>query len=91
VALEEPTISELIRRMADQLTRIDGMITSFVTQEQRASDQALTNKRLDDLETDVKGLSDARENDRRQKWTSLAAPLIVGVVLWLLTSGVIGK
>lgn len=80
MALEDPTLSELIRDVQASLRRIEDALTTYVTRIEFDLKINALDKRVTDVET-----------DKRTRWTTLVAPIIVGVVVWLLTSGVITK
>lgn len=92
--LEEPGVGELIRTLslkmdgvASQLASLQTQMTNFVTQEQRAADQALEGERRAALVRRVTELETSRAADRRLIWSAVIGPVIVGVVLWLLIGG----
>ena len=92
--LEDPTVAEMIRALGSKLDtfgaavgRMETAVLNYVTQEQRAHDK--------EIAAEHKRQSDARiatleERDRsRTRWvmSMVIAPIIVGVVVWLLTKG----
>lgn len=92
--LEEPSVGELIRTLslkmdgvASQLAALQTQMTNFVTQEQRAADQALEAERRAALVQRISELETDRTATRRLVWSSILGPVIVGVVLWLLVGG----
>lgn len=92
--LEEPGIGELIRTLSQkldflsgQLTALQGQMSHYVTQEQRAADRALDDERRTVLSRRLTELEADRKADRRLIWSGVAGPVIVGLVLWFLVGG----
>jgi hypothetical protein len=92
--MEEPSTAEMVRTLMAQLSalaastaRIEGALTQYVTQEQRAADKELAaaletrqNEKIDELRARATHVS-------RTLWTAFLAPLAVGLMIWLLTRG----
>lgn len=84
MSLEEPTISELIRTMANQLTRIEQAQGSFVTRNEFDAYKELREEKDRVQSEDIAELKESNRSKARMLWTALVAPVIVGVVLFLL-------
>lgn len=98
--LEEPSVSELIRTLSlkmdmvsSQLVGLQAQLGQYVTQDQRQADQALADLQRTEMSKDVEDLGkrlDAQEDQARQSkrmvWSAGALPVIVGVILWVLTT-----
>lgn len=98
--LEEPSVSELIRTLSSkmdmvssQLVGLQAQLGQYVTQEQRQADQALADlqrtemqKDMDDLLRRLGAQEDQARQSRRVIWSSGALPVIVGLILWVITT-----
>lgn len=92
--LEEPSTGEMVRTLMAQstalaasLARIEGLLTQYVTQEQRQADKELAaalearqNEKLSDLNARATFIG-------RTVWTAVLGPLFVGLMVWLITRG----
>lgn len=92
--LEEPTVAEMIRSLGSKfdmmgvtLARIESTAGSYVTQEQRNADLALATVKATRQDERINKLESDRMFTIRTTLTMLIAPIIVGVVVWLLTKG----
>lgn len=82
--MDEPTIPEMLRDLQADVTRILAAMDRFVTQEQRAADQAIAELKLGKL---TEAVAEQRARTERLKnwvWTAVVAPVIVGLILYLL-------
>lgn len=94
MSLEEPSISELIRTLsakmdgvAAQLGALQAQMGQYVTQEQRQADKDLADLQRQELAKDVADLIEGRRTMLRSVWSAGALPVIVGLVLWFLSTG----
>jgi len=101
VALEEPSLGELIRTQSAKIetltVHIDSLrvqLTGYVTQEQRSADREVADlrrqailARIDLLEKSRAEAVAERKADRRLLWSAVLGPVIVGLVLWFLIGG----
>jgi len=92
--LEEPSVSEMVRTLGAQLAnvslmlnRIESTMGMYVTQEQRTADQSLAAAREERQNEKIGALEQSQANRNRVIVANLIAPIIVGVVVWLLTRG----
>lgn len=92
--LDEPTPGEMFRALGSKvdmltasLSRIEGAVSLYVTQEQRAADLALAaererqqNERIAELKADQAA---------RSRWllSAVLGPTLVALLVWLLTKG----
>lgn len=77
MALEEPTVSEMVRTIDARTARIEQGLTGLVSKEIYERDQKVIEGRLTALES--KG---------RQWWTLFALPVMVGLFMWLIPQAV---
>lgn len=82
--MDEPTIGEMLRDLQSDVSRILSQMDRYVTQEQRAADQVIA-----DLKLDAIGKTLAEDKLRIDKlknwvWSAVVAPVIVGLILYLL-------
>lgn len=92
--MEEPTTAEMVRTLMAQLSalaastaRIEGALSQYVTQEQRAADKELAATREDQQTREIARLDARATFIGRAVWTAVLCPLIVGVMVWLITRG----
>lgn len=90
----QPTVYELIRTTGlkiDQLSttvaRLEATVSGLVTQEQRASDNQLASQRVQHLEQKQDASAAHSTNTRRLLWTTLAAPLLVALLVYVILPG----
>lgn len=98
---DEPTVGELWRRLDRIDARLDGRIVWLNTyQAERSHDRdevailrrEMTQLHTDlgveiaELRTDVRGISDRISTTFRLAATGVLAPIIVGIVLWLISA-----
>lgn len=98
--LEEPSVSELIRTLSAKMDMVSGQLVAlqsqlgqYVTQDQRQADQALSDlqrqelqKDVDEIRTRIHAQEEQSRQSRRVVWSAGALPVIVGLVLWVLTT-----
>lgn len=82
-----PSVWEILRDVQADVRKILTDQALYVTQEQRASDKALTDLRMANLEEDQKETKARLDRLASGAWTALVAPVIVGVVLYFLLGG----
>lgn len=101
MALDEPSLSELIRTQSGKIESLTGSInslreqlTGYVTHEQRSADREVADLQRQALERRIVLLEQARTEavaerkaDRRLLWSAVLGPVIVGLVLWFLIGG----
>ena len=82
--MEEPTLAEEVRRLADEVRRLIGAQERYVTKE-------IMDLKLEALAKDHQDLEAAQAADRermsaisRWLWSGVAAPVIVGIILYVL-------
>lgn len=92
--MEEPTTAEMVRTLMAQLSalaastaRIEGALTQYVTQEQRAADKELAAAREDQQTKEIARLDARATFIGRAIWTVVLGPLFVGIMVWLITQG----
>ena len=92
--LEEPTVAEMIRALGSKLDhqamtlgRLESAVNQYVTQEQRNADTALATVRAERQNERITALEERRTFLLRLAAGSIASPIIVGIVVWLLTKG----
>lgn len=92
--MEEPTTAEMVRTLMAQLSalaastaRIEGALTQYVTQEQRASDKENAALREEQQSKEIARLDARATFIGRAVWTVVLGPLFVGLMVWLITRG----
>ena len=82
--MEEPTLAEEVRALRGAVERLTGAQREYVTKEILAL-------KLEALAKDHADLEEAQRADReriaamsRWLWSGVVAPVIVGIILWLL-------
>lgn len=92
--MEEPTTAEMVRTLMAQLSalaastaRIEGALSQYVTQEQRAADKELAAAREEQQTKEIARLDARATFIGRAVWTSVLGPVIVAVMVWLITRG----
>lgn len=92
--MEEPTTAEMVRTLMAQLSalaastaRIEGALSQYVTQEQRAADKEIVAEREARQNEKIADLTAKATHISRTVWTAFLAPLAVGLMIWLLTRG----
>lgn len=92
--LEEPTVAEMIRALGSKLdaasqalARLEAVSAQYVTQEQRTADQTLAAERERQQNEKLQALHERATFITRTLWTAVLAPILVGVLLWLITRG----
>ena len=92
--LEDPTVAEMIRALGSKLDhqaltlgRLESAVGQYVTQEQRDTDRALAAIKAEHQNGRITALEERRTFLLRLAAGSVASPIIVGVVVWLLTKG----
>lgn len=92
--LEEPGVAEMIRTLGSKvdltnaaLLRVESVLHTYVTQEQRTADQALAAEREIRQNEKITALETAQASRVRIWTSSVLAPLLVGVLVWLITRG----
>lgn len=92
--MEEPTTAEMVRTLMAQISalaastaRIEGALSQYVTQEQRAADKELVAERETRQNEKIADLHARATFIGRTVWTAVLAPLAVGLMIWLLTRG----
>lgn len=85
--MDEPTISELLRDLQVDVSRILAQMDRYVTQEQRAADLKVAELELAAVSRQVAAQQARTEAMRTWVWTAVVAPVIVGIILYI----VIGK
>lgn len=91
--MEEPTIGEQLRRLGDQLSRVEARITELVSLErfEFSTREIETHQRLQDARIDkIEAASDKAKEDqvqtRRMVWTSFLIPLGLVLLQFYLSS-----
>lgn len=82
--MDEPTIPERLRDLQADVSRILGAMDRFVTQEQRAADKELAEYKLAETNKVIAAQQARTEHLRNWVWTAVVAPVIVGLILYLL-------
>lgn len=89
--LGEPTLDELVRAMSAkiddlkvQVGSVQTILSNYVTQEQRAADKELADHKHRDLSKDVEEIKSKGDASKRLALSAFVAPVIVGLVMWLL-------
>lgn len=92
--LEEPSVSEMLRTLGAQLTqqgaqlgRMEQALGLYVTQDQRTADQLLAAEREGRQNEKITALEAAQANKTRVLVSSVIAPIVVAIVVWLITRG----
>lgn len=92
--MEEPSTAEMVRTLMAQLSalaastaRIEGALSQYVTQEQRAADKEIVAEREARQNEKIADLNAKATHISRTVWTAFLAPLAVGLMIWLLTRG----
>ncbi|MEU7010380.1 hypothetical protein [Streptomyces sp. NPDC046332] len=85
--VDEPTFGEILRDVQADVRRLVQDQAMYVTQEQRASDKEIAQLRHDALAKDQAEDRDRLDRLTRNFWTTLVAPILVGVVLYFLLGG----
>lgn len=92
--MEEPTTAEMVRTLMAQLSalaastaRIEGALSQYVTQEQRAADKELSAAREEAQTREIARLDARATFISRSIWTVVLGPLFVGLMVWLITRG----
>lgn len=92
--MEEPTTAEMVRTLMAQLSalaastaRIEGALSQYVTQEQRAADKETAALREQQQNEKIAALNARATFISRAVWTAVLCPLIVGLMVWLITRG----
>lgn len=83
--MDEPTIPERLRDLQADVSRILSQMDRFVTQEQRAADKELAEYKLAEVKGTVVAQQARTERLKNLVWTAVVAPVIVGLILYLLT------
>jgi hypothetical protein len=93
MALEEPTVAELVRQamakidhVGSQVLQVQALLSNYVTQEQRTADRELADHKHRDLSKDVEEIKTKSDTSKRLALSAFVAPVIVGLVMWLLTT-----
>jgi ribosomal protein S19 len=82
--MDEPTIPELLRDLQADVSRILTEMGRYVTQEQHAADQKVAELRLEAVAKDVASQQARTEAMKTWVWTAVVAPVIVGVILYVV-------
>lgn len=82
--MDEPTIPERLRDLQADVSRILSQMDRFVTQEQRAADKELAEYKLAEVKGTVAAQQARTERLKNWVWTAVVAPVIVGLILYLL-------
>ena len=93
--MDEPTIPEMLRDLQADVSRILANLDRYVTQEQRASDKEVSYLKLAAVVRDhtaaLETIAKAQAEDRakmatvsRWLWSGVVAPVIVGIILYVL-------
>lgn len=91
--IDEPTIGEQLRKLADQLTRVEMRLTELVSKEkfEHTTREIETHQRLQDARIDkIEAASDKQKDDqmqtRRMVWTAFLIPLGLVLLQFYLSS-----
>jgi len=87
-------VGEMIRTLGSKvdltnaaLARLEGASHTYVTQEQRTADQLLAAERESRQNEQIRDLREAQTSRTRIMITSIAGPLLVALLVWLITKG----
>lgn len=78
--MDEPTVAEMIRSLQATVDRMVAAQENYVTRE-------IMELRIAALEKDQVEDRDRIDRLTRNAWTTVIAPVIVGVILWFLLEG----
>jgi hypothetical protein len=73
--------------LAVTVSRLEATVGGLVTQEQRAADNQLASQRVQHLEQKQDAAAAHSAGTRRLLWTTLAAPLLVALLLYVVLPG----
>lgn len=89
--LGEPTLDEMVRAMDAkiddlkiQVGSVQIALSNYVTQEQRSADRELADHKYSDIAKDLAELKSKGEAGRRMALSAFIAPVLVGLVMWML-------
>lgn len=92
--MQEPTEAEMIRALGtkvdlltETINRLSTMMGGYVTEERYKAEMVLRDHKHDQLAQQVKESGARTANAVRLALSSFIAPIIVGVVIWLLSGG----
>lgn len=85
--MEEPTTREILRGLQRDVQQWVNDRAMYVTQEQRAFDKENQDLKYQALAKDQQEDRDRIDKLTRNAWTTLIAPVIVGVVLYFVLGG----
>jgi len=93
--MEPPSLAEEIRRAAEGVARLERAITTFVTQQEFAAYKELQEERRrtllerqEDDEARWRNQAATAAANRRLALSAFIAPVIVGLIVWLITEGI---
>jgi len=82
--MDEPTIPELLRDLQSDVSRILSEMSRYVTQEQYAASQKVAELQLAAVAKEVADQKARAEAMKTWVWTAVVAPVIVGIILYLV-------
>jgi ribosomal protein S19 len=82
--MDEPTIGELLRDLQSDVSRILSQMDRYVTQEQRAADLKVAELELAAVARQVAAQTARTEAMKTWVWTAVVAPVIVGIILYVV-------
>jgi hypothetical protein len=85
--VEEPTQWELLRSLQRDVQQWITDRAMYVTQEQRESDKRIMDLQYQALAKDQQEDRERLDRLSRNFWTTIAAPVIVGITLYFLLGG----
>lgn len=93
--MQEPTEGEMIRALGtkvdlltETINRLNATMGGYVTQERYEADGRLAQLQHDEMVKDVSALEEKIKTINRAAWTLVVSPVIVGFIVWFLTTGV---
>lgn len=82
--MDEPTIPERLRDLQADVSRILANLDRYVTQEQRTADKELIELKIATLAKEAERDQARLSTLKNLVWSAVVAPVIVGVILYLL-------
>lgn len=82
--MDEPTISEMLRDLQADVSRILSQMDRYVTQEQRASDKEVADLKLKTINDALAANQVRTDRLKNWVWSAVVAPVIVGLILYAL-------
>lgn len=73
--------------LTETINRLNLTMGGYVTQERYEADQRLAELKHAEMVKDVSALEDKLRTVNRSAWTLIVSPVIVGLIVWFLTTG----